>query len=81
MIPSMTTLAITNSEEVLGYLVIAVMLLAVVIILSAPYISWFRQELKYINTEISRTEGREKERWMRRKRRLLMSLLPFHRYE
>ena len=47
------------------------------------FISWlneFQQELRYLNNEIGRTSGKEKKRWKKRKRRLLLSLLPFVRY-
>lgn len=47
------------------------------------FISWlteFQHELRYINNEIGRTTGREKKRWKKRKRKLLLSILPFVRY-
>ena len=47
------------------------------------FISWldeFQQELRYLNNEIGRTSGKERKRWKARKRRLLLSLLPFVRY-
>lgn len=37
----------------------------------------FRQELKYLNREIARTDGAEHKYWKREKRRLWLSLLPF----
>ena len=78
-----TTLALNNSEKVLGVLLIILMLSIVALAVASPYISWFRQELKYINVEIDRNKENEKEqnRWKRRKRRLLMSLIPFVKYE
>ena len=39
----------------------------------------FRHELDYLNREIARTEGAEREYWKREKRRLWLSLLPFFR--
>lgn len=39
----------------------------------------FSQELDYLNREIARTEGAEREYWKREKRRLWLSLLPFYR--
>ena len=39
----------------------------------------FSHELDYLNTEIGRTEGAEREYWKREKRRLWLSLLPFYR--
>ena len=72
-----------NSETVLGILVIILMLAVVVILCSMPWIAWFRQELKFLNIEIERNSHnpREQARWKRRKRRLLLSLLPFYKYE
>lgn len=40
----------------------------------------FNRELRYIKTEIGRTEGREQAHWKKKKRRLWLSLLPFFRY-
>ena len=40
----------------------------------------FRRELDYINAEISRTSGREKKSWMKKRRRLWLSWLPFFKY-
>lgn len=77
-----TALAI-SSEKVLGILLIILLLLGVVVLFSIPYLEWFQQELKYINIEIERNKDnpREQARWIRRKKRLLMSLIPFVKYE
>lgn len=77
-----TALAI-SSEKVLGILLIILLLAGVVFLFSIPYLDWFRQELKYINTEIERNQDhpREQARWKRRKKRLLLSLIPFVKYE
>lgn len=40
----------------------------------------FTRELRRLNNEIGRTYGAERRRWLRRRRRLWMSLLPFVRY-
>ena len=42
-------------------------------------INEFSHELDYLNREIARTEGAEREHWKREKRRLWLSLLPFVR--
>ena len=39
----------------------------------------FSQELDYIKREIIRTSGAEREYWIREKRKLWLSLLPFYR--
>lgn len=72
-----------DSESVLGVLLIVLMLGVVVLAIASPYIFWFRQELKYINIEIDRNKEnkREQTRWKRRKKRLLMSLIPGFKYE
>lgn len=40
----------------------------------------FKRELKYLNIEIRRTDGRERKYWISRKRRLWLSIIPFIRY-
>lgn len=42
-------------------------------------INEFSHELKYLNIEIGRNEGAEREHWKHEKRRLWLSLLPFYR--
>ena len=42
-------------------------------------INEFSHELDYLNREIARTEGAEREHWKREKRHLWLSLLPFCR--
>lgn len=39
----------------------------------------FWEELRYINLELERASPREREKWLRRRRRLWLSLLPFYR--
>lgn len=40
----------------------------------------FSRELKYLNSEINRTEGGERKGWIRQRRRLWLSLIPFVKY-
>lgn len=40
----------------------------------------FQKELRHLTIEIARTEGQEREYWIRKRRRLWLSLLPFVRY-
>ena len=40
----------------------------------------FAQELKYINMEIERNDGSERRYWIRRRRKLWLSLIPFVKY-
>lgn len=40
----------------------------------------FSQELKYINSEIRRTDGSVRRYWIRKRRKLWLSLIPFVKY-
>ena len=40
----------------------------------------FSRELDYLNSEISRTVGAEKREWIKKRRRLWLSILPFFKY-
>lgn len=40
----------------------------------------FQREWRYVNMEIQRNTGRERAHWIKKKRRLLLSLIPFIRY-
>ena len=57
-------------------LVISVLLL----IGLASFINDFSQELKYLNNEIGRTSGAERRHYVRQRRRLWLSLIPFVKY-
>lgn len=78
--PIFTTAAIFRGS-VLNLLLTIGGILAVVLLLSIPWYIWFQQELRYINSEIQRTEGAVQERWKQRKRRLLLSIIPGIKYE
>ena len=60
--------------------VLGVMILLLAGVRLAIWFQAFRKELRYINSEISRTTGRERAHWERRKKRLLLSLIPFVGY-
>ncbi len=61
-------------------LAIAIVFLAVLVLVGLTMkINDFSHKLKYLNCEIGRTEGAEREHWKREKRRLWLSLLPFYR--
>lgn len=60
--------------------VIAAAVLVLLIVRFAMWLQSFLMELRYLNKEIERTSGEEKERWIRRKKRLLLSWIPFVRY-
>lgn len=44
------------------------------------FIRDFSDELRYLNMEIERTEGAEREHYLRQRRRLWLSLIPFVKY-
>ena len=44
------------------------------------FVDDFSGELRYLNTEIQRTRGTQRRYWIRRRRQLWLSLLPFFRY-
>ncbi len=46
----------------------------------AQFLNDFSQELKYLNNEIGRTSGEERQYWIRRRRQLWLSLIPFVKY-
>ena len=70
----------TNTE--LYFLIVPVVLLLFVLMIIglASLINAFSKELKYLNAEIERTEGVERRRWIRQRRRLWLSLIPFIKY-
>lgn len=59
----------------------------IVVFFLIGFLVWFAQrvndfshELRYLNNEIGRTEGEEREHWIRQRRRLWLSLIPFVKY-
>ena len=38
----------------------------------------FRQELDYVNSEIRRTDGKQKKYWLKKRRRLWLDWIPFY---
>ena len=68
----------TDALQLLNIVVIAFG--AFLAILFAQWFINFRKQLRDINNEIKRTYGREKERWIDKKRKLLLSIIPFVKY-
>ena len=60
--------------------VIATFLLILLVFGLVSLINDFSQELRYINCEIKRTTGAERRHWIRKRRRLWLSLIPFVKY-
>jgi len=46
----------------------------------AQFLNDFMSELRYLNNEIGRTDGEERKHWIRQRRRLWLSLIPFVKY-
>ena len=70
------------SAQMMRLLIGILVVLAVVVFLAVflPWLRDFRHEMRYINMEIQRNRGREREHWIKRKRRLWLSILPFVKY-
>lgn len=60
--------------------IIAIPILPGLLINLCIFINNFSRELKYINREIHRTDGAERRYWIRQRRRLWLSLIPFVKY-
>jgi len=60
--------------------IVAAALLILMIIRFTMWLQAFTRELRYLNKEIERTAGEEKQHWIKRKKRLLLSWIPFVRY-
>ena len=70
-----------NESSLLWIILAVVIVLHIILIPGLIYfLNDFSQELRYINNEIGRSTGKEKEHWLRRRRRLWLSILPFFRY-
>lgn len=59
---------------------LSVFFVIVLLIDSVQTIKNFSQELRSLNQEIARCSGCERRYWLRRRRRLWLSLLPFVKY-
>ena len=67
-----------NSTWILCLL--CILALPIIVVLIAIRIHGFIRELRYLNTEIARTTGEQCQYWLRLRRRLWLSLIPFVRY-
>lgn len=57
--------------------IIGAFLLGLIIVNLSIYFSNFTRQLRYLNGEIKRTRGSERKHYIRRRRRLWLSLIPF----
>lgn len=68
-------------REILYALICIGALLFIIVLINAMIgLQEFCKELRYLNAEINRTTGSEREQWKCRKKRHMMSLIPFYRY-
>lgn len=69
-----------NNSQTLIWCLFSIVALFFLVLLTFKLTSFFYQfskELKYIKIEIQRNTGRERKHWIRQKRRLWLSLIPF----
>ena len=66
-----------DSTSLYLLIVIGALMLIFLVVNVAMWLQGFCKELDYLNREIARTSGEEREHWKRRKRRLLLSLISF----
>lgn len=60
--------------------ILAAFILVILFVNLCMFANDFSRELKYVNGEIDRTEGAEQRYWIRKRRRLWLSLIPFVKY-
>ena len=72
-----------NNPDTELYLLIGIVAAFFLFLLLFGLVSFFNgfsHELRYLNSEIRRTEGDEQIYWIRQRRRLWLSLIPFVKY-
>lgn len=72
----------TNNFDGEHYWIIglAILLVPVLLVRFAFFFNDFSRELRFLNNEIGRTTGHERKHWLRRRRRLWLSIIPFVKY-
>lgn len=60
--------------------IFAVIILIALIVVLCLFINDFSSELKFLNNEIRLTQGAERRNYIRQRRRLWLSLIPFVKY-
>ena len=66
-----------------NYLLVGIIAVFIFVMLLYGLMSFFTDfthELRYLNCEIARTVGAERKRWIRKRRRLWLSIIPFVKY-
>jgi len=70
-------------DDAYVWLIVGLCALFIVVLLSYKFFTWMKwvsREVRYLNREIRRAPQAEKKHWIRRKRRLVWSWLPFVKY-
>lgn len=67
----------TDTELTFLITIIALFFAIVLIIYFAASYTRYARELKYIESEINRSTGSERQYWIKKKRKLWLSFLPF----
>lgn len=70
----------TDTELWLLIGIFAALILIALLVGLAQFLNEFSKELRYLNNEIGRTDGVERKHWIRQRRRLWLSLIPFVKY-
>ena len=60
--------------------IVAVFFLILLLFGLVSFINDFSSELRYLNNELRRTDGAERRHYIRQRRRLWLSLIPFVKY-
>ncbi len=67
-----------NQKVLLAIVILIGIFVAILFMIRVTFwLQWFFKELDYLNKEIARTAGKERERWIARKRRLIFWWFPF----
>ena len=69
-----------DRETLVLVVIVAGFFLLLILVGLVSFINDFSHELRYINCEIGRTTGEERKHWIRQRRRLWLSLIPFVKY-
>lgn len=74
---------LTNNSDNVLYVMGAIFIILILVglfIRLCTFIEDFASELRYLNREIDRTDGSERRHWIRKRRKLWLSLIPFVKY-
>ena len=69
-----------TKNDLLYILIIAIPVAIIALIKLVLFLLAFKKELQYLEAEIARNDGPDRDYWIKKKRRLWLSLLPFVRY-